>query len=128
MAEPRLGGGHTHSWVVSYLHVRWLSRADFTRLRKQYPRIMNSIRLWILWRGVRHFMVQNYRAQKFGEVLGLPRSSAEGNESRDDEGGDDDATATKEEEDVHAGEHEHGRRRRRRKPTPSTPESDGSWL
>lgn len=68
MVQPRLGGGRTHAWVISYLHVRWLARADFERLRVQYPRIMTSIRLWILWRGVKHFLVQNYRSKKYGTV------------------------------------------------------------
>ena len=67
MCQPRLGGGLTYAWVVSYLHVRWISRDDFQALRAQFPREFASITVWIMWHAVRHWLIDNYRATKFAE-------------------------------------------------------------
>jgi len=85
MQIPKLGGGEKHAWVISYLHVKWLARADFERLRTQYPKIMNSITRWVLWAAVKYIILQNYRVARASSVkemmgkLGAAQAKAEAN-------------------------------------------------
>eukprot|EP00966_Prymnesium_polylepis_P303413 7008203-Prymnesium_polylepis.1 len=63
MDQPHLGGGQRHCFAVSYLHVHSMSREDFQAMQWEFPRICQSIRLWILWKAVKYHLKEQVRRE-----------------------------------------------------------------